>query len=184
LNTQEVIKKSISEKEFEIIFKEYFKPLVYFAYKFLKDVELSKEIVHDVFVNIWEKIDKINSEKSIKSYLYTSVNNRCLNYIRDNKKFVSDEILTQNYDTNSNSDKLIELEIQKIITYTLENLPQKTKIIFELSRNENLKYKEIAEKLNISQKTVEAHMSQALKEFHKNLKDYITILYLIFFLNL
>ncbi len=165
--------------EFEQAFKEYFKPLVNFAFKFLNDIEASKEIVHEVFLNVWENRNKIDPEKSLKSYLYTSVNNRSLNYIRDNKKFVRDELMLLNEQSIEQQDNFISSEIQRIIEKTLAELPPKARVVFELSRYENLKYKEIAEKLGISQKTVETHISRALKDLRLNLKNYLSVLLLI-----
>jgi RNA polymerase sigma-70 factor, ECF subfamily len=174
--------KGIKEKaEFEKLFKAYFKALVNFANKFLNDPDASKEIVHDVFVNLWEKRHRIDPEKSIKSYLYTSVNNRSLNYIRDHKKFVNNDMLLLNEHTVEQNDQFAEAEIQRIINYSLESLPPKTRKVFEMSRNEGLKYREIAEGLNISEKTVETHMSKALKVLRKNLKAYLTVFLLILF---
>jgi RNA polymerase sigma-70 factor (ECF subfamily) len=171
--------KGINKAEFEKLFKEYFKALVNFANKFLNDPDASKEIVHDVFVSLWDKRDSIDPEKSIKSYLYTSVNNRSLNYIRDHKKFVNSDILLLNEHTAEQNDRFTEAEIQRIIQHTLENLPHRTREVFEMSRNEGLKYREIAERLNISEKTVETHISKALKALRINLKAYLTVLLLM-----
>ncbi|MBN2890326.1 MAG: RNA polymerase sigma-70 factor [Bacteroidales bacterium] len=170
---------TLNNIEFEELFKEYFKPLVNFSNKFLNDIDAAKEVVHDVFVNLWEKRNEIDPEKSIKSYLYTSVNNRSLNFIRDNKKFVRDEIILQNEQNVENTDTFAESEIQRIIDKTLADLPPKAREVFEMSRYQNLKYREIAEKLGLSQKTVETHMSRALKDLRKNLKEYLTVLLLI-----
>ncbi len=176
--------KELTQEIFEIFFRDYFKPLVNFANKFLQNIDNSKEIVHDVFIKLWEKRDTIDMQNSVKSYLYTSVNNRCLNFIRDNKKF------TNNLDFDSINtaidpvDVLTENEIQCIIDKTLTQLSPKVRTVFELSRYENLKYKEIAEKLNISVKTVESHISKALKELRNNLKEYLTIFIIIILKNI
>ena len=82
---------AFTDKDFERLFKEYFKPLVNFANKFLNDIDAAKEIVHDAFVRLWERRAEIDVNKSVKSYIYRSVQNRCLNYIRDHKKFVQSE---------------------------------------------------------------------------------------------
>ncbi|MBN2663528.1 MAG: RNA polymerase sigma-70 factor, partial [Bacteroidales bacterium] len=170
---------SFNQQIFENFFRDYFKPLVNFANKFLNNIDDSKEIVHDVFINLWEKRDSIDVQNSVKSYLYASVNNRCLNFIRDNKKF-NNNIQLDNIDSVvSPSDTLTEIEIQSIIEKTLNTLSPKVKRVFELSRYENLKYKDIAEKLNISQKTVESHISAALKSLKENLKEYLVVFILI-----
>lgn len=174
---------NFSEADFEQLFKEYFKPLVNFANKFLKNIDNSKEIVHDVFLILWEKRESIETNKSVKSYIYTAVNNKCLNYIRDSKKF-TDSVDLERINTGSLSAENIEtLEMQAIITRTLDSLSPKVRNVFVLSRYEDLKYREIADKLDISIKTVESHMSKALRELRINLKEFLT-LFIAFLLNL
>lgn len=184
------LEKNITDKiqklelsTFEELFKSQFKPLCAFAFKYLKDIDIAKEIVHDAFVNLWQKRDNIDLQKSIKSYLFTTVNNRSLNYIRDNKKFVKNEYLEQNYSGSEkfvDNDLLIEQELKLKITETLEKLPEKCRRVFEMSRYEGKKYREIAEELKISEKTVEAHISKALRSLKENLSEYLTVL--IFFI--
>ncbi|MBI4646779.1 MAG: RNA polymerase sigma-70 factor [Bacteroidia bacterium] len=171
-NTPEILDK----KSFEELFKTYFSQLVYFAKGYISDLDTSKEIVHDVFINLWNKRDTIDLNKQVKSYLFTSVHNRCLNYIRDNKKFNHNVMEFERINPDHNwdeSDKVVESEIEAKIYMILETLPEKCKEIFMLSRFENLKYAEIAEKLDISVKTVETQMSKALKIFRENLKEYL-----------
>ncbi len=168
--------EKLTQETFEGLFRDYFKPLVNFARKFLPDIDDAKEIVHDVFINLWEKKQTIDLQNSVKSYLYTSVNNRCLNFIRDNKKFNDNAELETADSSIPPADNFSEIEIQAIIDRTLQNLSPKVREVFKLSRYENLKYKEIAEKLDISQKTVESHISAALKELRKNLKEYLSVI--------
>lgn len=167
------------EPQFEKVFKTYFQQLCFYANSFLKDLDNAKEIVHDVFINFWEKRESIDLNKPVKAYLYTSVHNRCLNFIRDHKKFnySIERIEDVNPETIlEDSDSLIADEIKEKIQQTLEKLPERARQIFELSRFEGLKYHEIADKLDISVKTVEANMSKALKLFRENLKEYLAII--------
>jgi RNA polymerase sigma-70 factor (ECF subfamily) len=175
---------SLNKESFEKLFKEYFKPLTSFAFKFVKDIDDAKSIVHDVFMKLWKKKDEIDMSRSVKSYLFTSVNNRSLNFIRDHKKFTDDEfIMDIQHDENwEPANEMTADEIQKKVDATLESISPKVKQVFQMSRNEGLKYKEIAEKLGISVKTVETHMSTALKALRENLKEYLTVL-ILFLLN-
>ena len=169
----------MSKKEFEELFCEYFKPLTAFAKKYLNDIDLAKEMVHEAFLKLWEKREEVDTNKSVKSYLYTTVYNRSLNYIRDNKKFDRTEGKTELLERSENWDQtnqMIAVEIETKINQTLDDLPEKCRQIFVMSRYEELKYKEIAEKLDISIKTVETQMSKALKALRKNLAEYMTVL--------
>ncbi len=174
----------MSREVFETLFKTHFQHLCNFAQNYVSDIETSKEIVQNAYIKIWENKTNINANKSIKSYLFTSVKNQCLNYIRDNKKFRSNILDVDIADYDISFEETEEkIEIEKKVNETLEKLPPKCRQIFELSRFENLKYKEIAEKLKISQKTVEAQMSKALKIFREDFKNIIKILiiYLFFY---
>ena len=146
----------------------------------MPDLDDAKEIVQDVFINLWNKRETISSEKSVKSYLFTSVKNRCFNFIRDNKKFRSNvlDIDIADYEVTFENDSFSEPELQTKINNAINKLPEKCRQVFKLSRIEELKYKEIADKLSISVKTVEAQMSKALKVLRKELKEYITVILL------
>ena len=178
--------KEFTKTDFEELFKAYFEALCRYALNFVYDNDTSKEIVQDVFINLWNKRETLDSSKPVKSYLYTSVRNRCLNHIRDNKKFRSNilDVEIADIDLAFEHDDFEENDLQNKIDSTLDLLPTKCRQIFELSRFEELKYKEISEKLDISIKTVEAQMSKALKIFRENLKDYINILIIISVINL
>ncbi len=179
LTKKEVNKNKINEL-YEEMFKAYYSSLCYFAYKFVNDQDACKEIVHNVFVNIWNKKDSFAFDKSAKSYLYTSVQNRCLNYIRDSKKTKSaEEIEGFNYGIVNESH--IEIaELESLIWQSIDSLPDKCRQIFILNRFEEKKYSEIADQLNISVKTVETQISRALKALRISLKNYIHILLFFF----
>lgn len=171
---------ALDKSSFEKLFKEFFKPLTAFAFKYVKDIDDAKSIVHDAFMKLWEKRDEIDLNKSVKSYLYTSVNNKSLNFIRDNKKFVREEIIIdQLHNDFDNTNELSAKDIQKRVAKTLEDLSPKVRETFILSRTEGLKYKEIAEKMGVSVKTVETHMSAALKLLRENLKEFLPVILLI-----
>ncbi len=172
----------ILQQKFEKLFKEHFTALCYFAKKYLGDLDTSKEVAHSVFIKIWENRAEFDFDKPAKSYLFTSVYNRSLNVLRDNKKFstTDDEYaINAELDGGEFHDTMELAELEGRIKRALTKLPDKCREVFELNRFENKKYNEIAIQLNLSLKTVEAHMSKALKILKEELKDYI---YLILFL--
>ena len=177
----------ILKVEFEKLFREHFTALCYFARKYLGDLDSSKEIVHSVFIKIWENRSSFDWEKPAKSYLFTSVYNRSMNFIRDNKKFIINEpagIHEEITDTAAFSDILEVAELESRIKSALQRLPEKCREIFELNRFEGKKYAEIAGSLNISVKTVETQMSKALKILKEELKDYLYVFILFLLKNM
>ncbi len=139
----------------------------------------SKNLVHDVFIAVWEKYEDLPEDTNFRSYLFTSTRNRCLNYIRDRKKVVPLEGAHEQV-TASEDNSFEARELEKEIELAINILPEKCRIVFEMSRYEELKYAEIAEKMNISVKTVEAHMSKALNMLRKALVNFLSLLLFIF----
>lgn len=182
------IEIKLDKQAFEALFRSFFPSLVLFAQKYVPDQDTAKEIVHNVFLNLWEKRQQVDTGSPLKSYLFTSVHNRCLNYIRDQKKFDKDETRFQKLDSTEFSDgvdRLEEQELEQRIYDALQALPKKCRAIFMLNRFDELKYAEIAEKLNISVKTVETQMSRALRILREKLVDYLgmIILFMLTHLN-
>jgi RNA polymerase sigma-70 factor (ECF subfamily) len=171
-------KKVLDEERFEQLFKAHFVHLSNFARQYIDDTDACKDIVQKVFINLWEKRQQIDPEKSISSYLFTSVKNRCLNHIRDHKKFRSQILDIDCGDINisiEDEGHFIE-ELQDQIQLALQSLPEKCRLVFEMSRFQDMKYKDIAQQLSISEKTVEAHMGKALKSLRVRLGRYLTLL--------
>ena len=182
------IEIKMDKRAFEELFRSFFPSLVLFAQKYVPDQDTAKEIVHNVFINLWEKRKQVDTGSPLKSYLFTSVHNRCLNYIRDQKKFDKDDTIFQRLDSTDFSDgvdRLEEQELEQRIYDALQSLPEKCREIFMLNRFEGLKYAEIAQKLGISVKTVETQMSKALKILREKLIDYLgmIILFILTHLN-
>jgi RNA polymerase sigma-70 factor, ECF subfamily len=168
-----------------MLFRSNFKGLTHFARRYVKDFETAKEIAQEAFISLWEKRAGIDMSKPVKSYLTTSVYNKCMNYLRDNKKFDRDILSFEGLypiAEHETGDKLVAAELEKKIKSAIEELPPKCKEVFLLSRYENLKYQQIADKLQLSVKTVEAQMSGALKHLRQRLAEYITLI--LIFLNL
>ena len=176
-------KDYIIKRKFEELFRKHFVALCYFADKYTPDTDTSKEIVHSVFLNIWDKRDSFDFEKPAKSYLFTAVYNRSINYIRDTKKFTAAEDEAGNFvhDTGAFEDTMETAELEKKISDAIEKLPEKCKEVFKLSRFHELKYAQIAKKLDISVKTVEVQVSKALKILRNELSDYLILILLFLF---
>jgi len=174
----------MDRQAFEELFKAYFTPLMAFSRRILGDEDDAREVVHQVFINLWEKRREIDLSTSLKSYLFTSVNNRSLNVIRDRKKFSSGEVpeLAGEWDVST---QIEAMELEEKIRAAIESLPERCREIFELNRFDGLKYSEIALQLDISVKTVENQMTKALKILRDQLGKYLTILLclLLFTLN-
>ena len=135
--------------EFEQLFRTYFKPLCGFAMKYVKDLDDSKEVVHDVFVIVWGKFDDLGADVNYKSYLYTAVKNRCLNFIRSRSKLVKFDKAVEKTLISETHDALETSELEREIEMAIDTLPNKCRHVFKLSRFEGLKYAEIAKKMDI-----------------------------------
>jgi len=174
---QEIKKGNI--RSFELLFREYYKELCHYANHYMKDLDSSEEAVQDVFYTIWMKRDTLNIKDSVKSYLYVSTRNKCLKMIRSQNMAQKYSKYLQNTASPSVSTPVEELnakELNALIERTVNDLPVRTREIFRLNRYQGLKYTEIAEKLSISVKTVEANMGKALKLFRKNLDEYLKVI--------
>ncbi|RPH29740.1 MAG: RNA polymerase sigma-70 factor [Bacteroidales bacterium] len=161
--------------EFEKLFKSYYSPLCHFAFKLLKDMDIAEEVVQEFFYNYWKNRHTMSIQISIKSYMYRAIRNNSLKYlehVKVVKKYERNFIDTNSSESGFETNELEVKELNDIIENTLSQLPERCSQIFKLSRFEGLKYNEIAEKLSISVKTVEANMGRALQLFRKNLKQY------------
>lgn len=171
-----------NESAFEMIFRTYYQPLCRYAYSFLQDKEEAEEVVQASFITVWEKRNNLTIETSLKSYLYRMVRNSCLNVIKHEKvkhQHVAHELAVSEVSYESVSQKVQAAELEIRITEAVKTLPEQCRLVFQLSRFEELKYQEIADQLQISVKTVENHMGKALKLMREQLKDYLP-LFLIF----
>ena len=165
-------------KAFESLFRNHYEMLCMYAMKYLHDPDSAEEVVQDLFYTLWDKRLEIKINTSLKSYLYASVHNRCLKYIRHQtvRSNYREYYLTQESELETTPEDFTQTEeLQKIVDRTLDSLPVRCSNIFKMNRFEGLKYHEIAKRLSISVKTVEANMGKALKMLRKNLKDYTEV---------
>ncbi len=167
---------------FEILFHRYYGYLCLFANKFLNDPINAEEIVQDFFVRLWEKREKLNIDTSVKNYFFRSVKNMCMNVLQHEKIKAkhAQKVISETEINTTEDESFIEFDLAEKIEESIQSLPEKRREIFRLSREEGLKYREIAEKLNVSVKTVETQMSLAIKTLRDKLKKYST--YFILFL--
>lgn len=177
-----------SELVFETIFKDYYERLCNYANTYINDINESEEMVQGTFMILWEKHEIIDIHTSLKSYLYRSVHNNCINHIRHQqvRREHSEEYLHYaDIEYEQAADDIIGKELEKKINSTIESLPQQCRTAFKLSRFENLTYNEIAEKMGVSVKTIENHMIKALKTLRIELKEYLPlVIWLLWFKNL
>lgn len=163
-----------NQKKFRQLMEFTSDELLLFATGFLRNKEIAEEIVSDVYVKIWEKRSELRNIKNLKSYLFICVKNGCLSHLRKikNEKIISlDEIQDFYYlPVEGPESKLISKETLKQIHDAIEKLPQKCKLAFTLAKINGLKHKEIAEVMNVSEKTVNNHMVTAVKKISKTLK--------------
>lgn len=164
---------------FEMLFKTHYDPLCRFALSYLQDPDDAEETVQAVFIGFWEKRQTIQVDTSLKAYLYRSVRNACLNEIKRVKvrKLHADSMMVEGEPQSQPSDHLaIRQELEEKIQEALQALPEQCRLIFKMSRFEELKYQEIADQLNLSIKTVENQMGKALKIMRTQLKDYLPLI--------
>src|SRR5690606_16169133 len=149
-----------------MIFRTHYVPLCNYAFTFVADRDMAEEIVQGTFLYLWEKREAMEIHSSLKSYLYTSVRNRCLNEIKRRKvrqQHINRELLSADTSSESVSEEIAALELEERIQLAFEEL----------------KYAEIAEHLSISVKTVENHMGKALRIMREQLKEYLPLIILV-----
>lgn len=173
--------RSNDEQAFEILFRKYYMRLCGFAYKFISNREESEEIVQEVFLNIWKKRDQLKLDNEIRPYLFKSVQNLCFNFIEHQKVVDSYysviELVYKNQAEDFNTyEAVLHNEFQSRVNAAIKTLPEQCRKVFQLSREDGMKYTEIAEQLGISVKTVETQMSRALSKLKTELKDYLVVL--------
>lgn len=155
---------------FTSFYTQFFQKLLLTSDKYVEDVFVAEEIVQDVFLKIWESPEGLNEIKSINSYLYRSVINASINYLNRQKNIEKHHLkIAANYSEESMIELDEENELIVLINNEIEKLPTQCKKVFKLSRFEQLKYKEIASLLDISERTVENHISNALKTLRNEL---------------
>lgn len=164
---------------YEMMFKTYYQPLCRYANTFVGDTEQAEEIVQGTFIGIWEKRQSIDITTSVKAYLYGAVRNSCLNEIKHQKvkaMYVQGELRKGERYYESSDQSTLRDELETKIQAAIQTLPEQCRIIFQLSRFEELKYQEIADQMNLSVKTVENQIGKALKIMREQLREYLPLI--------
>lgn len=164
------------------LFNQFYTPLCVYAFRYIRSMQTREDIVQDVFLKLWNDRKSIQITSSIRTYLLVATKNHCLNYLqRKELELTYEQKLINEFDEASCENELYSLsELQEMIDRAIAKLPEKYRTVFEMSRFQNLTYREIAEQQDISIKTVEAHMSKALVILRSELKDYFIFLIIFY----
>lgn len=156
--------KDDDSDSFEELFNLYYESLCNFAYLFVQDKNVAEEAVSDVFISIWQKRKSINIKKNLRAYLYKSTKNAALFYTRKHKiNIVNIDDINVGNEFDTPETLLIKADKSVLINKIIANLPKRAGLVFRMHKVDGFKYREIAEVLNISEKTVENHMGNALR---------------------
>lgn len=166
------------KKAFDQIYERYWKRLYYYAFKIFEDKVICEDVIQEVFIKLWEKATERKIE-NLEGYLFRAVKFQISNAIRNQKDFKPFENFLTQLPTDLSADSILELnETSELISLSVENLPDKCREVYRLSREEQLSNSQIADQMNISVRTVEAHIYKALKSIKNNLGE----IYFLFFL--
>ena len=166
---------------FEHVFRTYYVPMCSYANRYLSDKSASEEVVQDLFCKIWFRRSELVINTSLKNYLLRATINHALNTVKRkevDRKYV-DYIGFKVEEAYSDTDDLVQQELQRRISQGISSLPERRREIFEMSRFEGLRYEEIADRMKIKVKTVESQMVKALEFLRKYLHEYVTPIVLI-----
>lgn len=182
--------KSGNKSAFENLYRFFYPKLSYFSNQYLLDVDAANSVAQDVFTELWEKRSTLHEDTNIQAWIFTVTKNKSLKLISKEKTkqkytdYIRARQLEINYKslTDFDTSNFLFEELQNKIKTALSKLSPPVREVFEKSRFEDKKNREIAEELGISVKTVEAHVSKALKLLRTELKEYLPLLYILFFL--
>lgn len=168
--------KNGDQNAFEKLFKRFFPIGVRFASRYIGEKSFAKDIVQNVFFKIWRNRHKIDPSQSFKTYLFTMIRNASLNHVRDySRRYeISEDLqdVEQLNEQNLNDDNSAE-ELSEIFKKWISELPERQKEALELSRYEGLSHEEIAEVMNISDRTVNNHIVAALRTLKEHYNNYL-----------
>jgi len=170
--------KQHDQAAFTEIYHRYWKKLFTVAANKIQDLEEAREIVQNVFISLWNRREQLEINSSLQNYLAVSVKYRVINVLDklNTKRFYLDS-LDQAHVDDSTQQWLDFMELKRQLSEFISDLPEKCRLVFIMSREEGYSHKEISEKLGISEKTVEGHLTKAIKLIKEQLNNYfITLL--------
>jgi len=165
------------EGAFDTLFRTHYPHLVRMAESVVREHSLAEEIAQEVMLELWRRRESLQVEQSFRAYLIRSTRNRALNHVR-HQQIVAREAAISALDSPhspSGEDEMLGVELEAAIREAIEGLPEKVREVFRLSREQNLKYAEIAGVLDVSVKTVEKRMGQALAELRQRLAAWLPV---------
>ncbi len=176
-----------NKEVFNAIYNEFSDMLYHLCMEYLSDETIAEEIVQDTFVKLWDVREGIRDDLSLRNYLYTITKNYCLMQFRKKQTLIKSKKELKYIEMQFNYEAMVAMaddvlqfdELKSRIDEAIEALPDKLKEVFILSRFDELKYKEIAEQLDVSVKTVEVRISKSLSILRNELKDYLPVIYLM-----
>lgn len=162
------------EGAMEALFKKYYAFVSIAVLRLIADPETAEDIAQEVFMEIWKRRNALDIQISLKAYLRKTAVNKTLNYIRHQKNYKSEELSEQQFELHASENTSLETnELQALIEQAVEQLPERCRLVFKLSRLEEMSYQEIADKLDISVKTVENQIVKALKQLRETLRPFL-----------
>jgi len=177
--------KSGEKEAYRDLFEKYAPKIYQFSLSYLKNEEDSKELVQEVFIKVWEKREILDSSQNIKSYIFKIAVNAIYDFIRHkNIESAFNDFARVNFDIHSNNtwDNIIFEEMKSTLNKLVHQLPEQRRKIFNLSKRKGLSNDEIAQKLNISKRTVENQLYRAITNLRKHLKKDSVIALLFFYI--
>jgi len=189
LDRTEIVQKikSGNQSAFESLYRSFYPKLSYFSGQYLLDADMANNVAQDAFTELWEKRATLQSDTNIQAWLFTVTKNKSLKQISKERSkqryrnYIKARQLDINYQSLAglDTDNFVFEELQQKVEMALSKLSPPVRAVFEKSRFEDKKNREIAEELGISIKTVEAHISKALKLLRTELKEYLPLLYIL-----
>lgn len=168
-----------NDKAFDIIFQRYFKPLYALALKYVRNTEIAEELAMDLMMWVWEKrtVD-FCPDGNLKAYLFRAIRNRIISYFRKKTlatqplEFYHEETVPDSVQADDNQ---VYAEIEACFKKNLSELSPQRRKVYEMSRDEEMTYPQIARKLNLSANTVKSHMSFSLNHLRKSMHEYLDV---------